>query len=1167
MLGEIDKDLKPYKPKIFLAKPNRQIIAKLNEAYNIVMTFHFNGIHELTFNIPYTIQRNHITVHNNHVDLIRGHFLLKVDNDWYVINKPNKTTQDGKEILQVSAYRLPYELRNKTIRLYQDTKKASDVLSDALKNTTWKVGYVDADFDLKYRTFDVTEKTVLDFLNDIETTFDGVLVYDTEKKEVNFYKEENVGTDKGLYIRYGKYLKSINEEPNFDEVCTRLYAYGKDNLTFNDVNLTGTNYIEDFSYYMYPYEEEIIDEVNDEYTVISHSNYMSDELCHAILKYNKLLENKKPTFEDLLNQLNTLQEELQTLQDQYDSLNNDMMIILDNIDVYQATHNNSTPIDLINQRDSKQNELDNKQSEINAKEVQIADVQMQINQLKEEISIENNFSQELIIERDSYIFEKKFEDTNFTDSKELLERAKTEIKKLSQPQISYTIDIIDFLKVVECQKDWDKLNIGDIITIKYPNFNINIKAKLITITHDFDNNKITLEIANSKDIKNGFLMLQDLIKNNISTSTVVDVSKFRWDMAEEANSKVVQLINSKIDANKNMVLAGTNENYTLDRRGLTFKDPNDPMNFLRILHNIVAFTNDGGNTYKHAITPTGIVGEYIYGKIITGINLIIGDKDGILEILGNKMVITDDQDNIVMKMGLYKNMEEDGVDKYGIELLNNRNIVIMDKDDGFKIQRNTGTEWDDIAWLDTNGVLNLESIIAKRIQIINGNGEEMINTDTSEMNIGKFINIITDGKLTALEKLQVRAEWIRIQGEKERLVIQGQSYATIDRDNETHINLNPYLTAYNNLEAYITPLLSNMDETSTINRDTFNSVFTAYYNEAINLINTITNVLRYSSLQLGRYYNNVVIDSINGLIATRSDGNVRTILNATDGIKIQRKESGVWVDKFYADTYGILYVEDVVTKRQKIEDGLDNLLIDAENGILDLSKFKVIIGSLSAENIETKVIYADEGFITDLTVNHLRTTDDNPDLDVINYIDIQGRYARWITGTKTGSPQQATNSKGQLLYYTDSSMTDVTTTVTPYPVNVYSYTKETKLQIYFKSNDSFEVPVIEMGAGNGTGDEAKGFIHKEQTALQVEYVAEGGRGTNGIKIHNDGLSMYVPNGLFDISTTRFKLSTTTSTIEADGTGSLKLSHNSGSYIEFQNNGNIVIHSAGNIYLN
>lgn len=747
-LGEIKRDLKPKKLDIWLAKPNKQIIAKLSEAYNISQTLNFGGIHEVTFTLPFTVEKEHKQVRNAHVDMVRGHFLLKVDKEWYVLNQPSKSASDGKEVLEITAYLLPYMLRNKMIRAYEGVKKPSEVLGDVLEGTNWKVGYIDSTFELKYRSFEIPEATTLDCVNQIAETFGGVVVYDTDKQTVSLYRLDLLGVDKGLSIAYGKYLKAIREEPNFDEVCTRLYLYGKDGLTIRGVNPTGTAYIEDLSYYMHPYNETITDAEQDTYTVTTHSHYMSDELCHALIKYRNLLEQKSDEFSSLLTQKSALQGQLIALEDEVYHLETELEIILDNLDTWYATKNGQANTELVGQRNAKEAEVAAKRAEINAKNHEIASVLAQIDDLGAVVAVENNFTSEQLAERANFIFERKWENEFISDPEDLLDRGKEEIVKMSQPHLAYTIDIVDFLKVVECQRDWDKLRLGDVVTVRYPNFGIDIKAKIITITHDHDSNSIVLEIANTRDIKSGFLALQDVVRGQISTSTMIDMYKHKWDLGEEAKSQMEQFIDNAIDANKQAIKAGVNETYTLDRRGLTMKDPNDPSNYLRALHNILAFTNDGGNTFKHAITPTGIVGEYIYGKVIAGVNLTIENTAGSFRVDSEGVTVTDADFSVTRSDGRFRTQ--------------------INATHGFKMQAwdSASDSYVDKLWADLEGNLHINDLVARRVIIEDGSGNVLIDGVTGKIDFSSFSEVKMSGAIIWDSDSLPAYSWDDLSGDK-----------------------------------------------------------------------------------------------------------------------------------------------------------------------------------------------------------------------------------------------------------------------------------------------------------------------------------------------------------------------------------------------------------------
>src|SRR5690606_1962205 len=103
----------------------------------------------------------------------------------------------------------------------------------------------------------------------------------------------------------GKYLESFNVTTNAEEIVTRLKVYGKDNLTIRSLTPTGANYLEDFSWFIYPFERD------SNGNVLQSSDYMSDSLCIALDDYNKKLENAQGAFKTYTEQLTIKQDERQ----------------------------------------------------------------------------------------------------------------------------------------------------------------------------------------------------------------------------------------------------------------------------------------------------------------------------------------------------------------------------------------------------------------------------------------------------------------------------------------------------------------------------------------------------------------------------------------------------------------------------------------------------------------------------------------------------------------------------------------------------------------------------------------------------------------------------------------------------------------------------------------
>lgn len=691
MFIDLDFTKKPQKPQLFIAKPNREIIGKLKESYDKKLTLSLSELNELSFSIPYKIDIRNALKDNPNINKIKDRYLIKLVlgnyTEWYIINNITDGSNEEGDIKQVHAYSLGHELNDKLITGYKCTSyNITQVSADILSSSIWSIGYVDATFETTYRSFEFSLNKTLECIYKIAETFGALVVWDTENRLINFYKFDLYGTDKGLINTEDKYLKALHKDSNADEMVTRLKVYGRDNLSIQKVNPTGANYIEDFSYFMYPFERD------ENKNVLQHSDYMSDGLCHAILDYRELVEENTETFGDLLGQKNILLAEKASLESQLYSLQEQLYVILDNLDVAQAQGTSTTQ--LKQQRNSKQLEIEDKLAEINNVDDEIDDVDSQIADLKNILAIENNFAPEQIIERDQFIIEKEWRDENYIDEMDLYNEAMRRFEQLREPQVAYELDVVDFLSVVAEQRDWHKLNLGDVIRIRHSRLNIDIKTKIIKI--DFDNSGIKLTIANSKKIISDENKYWESFYKSVSTSTTVDMNKFKWAEATDKVSIINQVLDNTWESAERTISAGVNESVTIDRRGITITDPTDPLKYLRLTHGVLGLTNDGGNTYKQAITGEGILADAIicsalyaltsgdgYTKLVED-GLHVYDEnntdrvhvgrwlDGLVNRFGLKVVAEDGQTTLLDDRGILQTWQEgraDNVDEsYGLVL-------------------------------------------------------------------------------------------------------------------------------------------------------------------------------------------------------------------------------------------------------------------------------------------------------------------------------------------------------------------------------------------------------------------------------------------------------------------------------------------------------------------
>lgn len=642
-LFEIDKNLK-YEYILTLCKPNQEPIQELENIYGLKYEAKFPTTDQITFQIPYYIINKGIKEKNKLWDLVKGDYLIHcqrkyhktiIDQKYFLIIKPKESDTD-REIKEIIAYSLEHELNKKIImsynlvsrKLYSITNEIDEngfqigILNYISTLTSWGVGDIDAELLTKYRGFNVTEKTILGFLiDDVQKSFGCVFIFDTVNKKIHAKKIENIGQDKGFYISKDNYIKTINKEINYDEIVTRLYVYGRDNLSINEINPTGTSFIEDFSFY-------------------KNIEYMSQDLINALNAYNNLLDTKTDEFNSLLSNLNTLDSQVINKRNELFQLETELSIIQDNIDV--AIKNGDSLIELNNQKEGKEAEISSKMSEIETIESQMDNIYSDIMSLRELIKKENNFTINQLVELDFYVREKIWRDNNYITVEDLWNEALNVFSKINQPPLTFEIDSVDFTQVVECQRDWKKFILGDIVNIEHSKFNFYVQVRLVGYTHDVDGYNLKLLFSNRDSIDDPNQYLSDLIKNAITAGTAVDYSRFKWDKSEENYSLINNIINSALDASKNAVLAGKNQDVVINERGISLSDITNPNEQMRIINNVLAMTDDNWNTAKLAITPGKIYAEHLYGKIgafayITANQITVGDQGEKIsdELIGN----------------------------------------------------------------------------------------------------------------------------------------------------------------------------------------------------------------------------------------------------------------------------------------------------------------------------------------------------------------------------------------------------------------------------------------------------------------------------------------------------------------------------------------------------
>jgi hypothetical protein len=346
-----------------------------------------------------------------------------------------------------------------------------------------------------------------------------------------------------------------------------------------------------------------------------------------------------------------------------------------------------------------------------AKKSELDAVNAQITQLKEDISIEKHLSSEQLNELDRFIIEKDYIDENLIDAQSLLVEGKKQLEERNKPQVLFDVGLFNFLNCLEEKRNWDKLSAFDIVRIQSKKIDVDIKARIINISISDDS--IGLTIANIKNAKNEQDKFIQMLYGAVSGSKTIQKKEWTWDKAKDVEIKLNDYTSSAIDATKQRIVAGINENVVLSERGLKITSTDSPETFLVANHGVIAITHDNGKTWENALTTDGLVAEKVVGHIIAGDKLEIGNSRGSFKVTGEEVTITGG--SLIIEGGLpEEQIATDATDKWNDssdlinDLVSDSVITPYEKNslkqkwDAIVLEHNTNSSTMDVYYDDPN---------------------------------------------------------------------------------------------------------------------------------------------------------------------------------------------------------------------------------------------------------------------------------------------------------------------------------------------------------------------------------------------------------------------------------------------------------------------------------
>jgi phage minor structural protein len=210
--------------------------AVLENAYDIIATGEVNGADMLEFKIPFNDGKR--------ISLNNEKSIQIADEIYRVRTLTDEKAADGSILTSVYAeaafYDLTYSAEKQPTEF--NAALADEAMSYALQGTGWSLGTVSV---RTLRTWTCEEKNALAILRQVQNIHGGDLVFDNRNHLVSLLTFS--GTDSGALFSYKKNLTSIKRVVDTRSLVTRLYAYGKDGITFAAIN-NGKEYVEDYTY-------------------------------------------------------------------------------------------------------------------------------------------------------------------------------------------------------------------------------------------------------------------------------------------------------------------------------------------------------------------------------------------------------------------------------------------------------------------------------------------------------------------------------------------------------------------------------------------------------------------------------------------------------------------------------------------------------------------------------------------------------------------------------------------------------------------------------------------------------------------------------------------------------------------------------------------------------
>lgn len=707
-------------PQITLCNPNSRAteidgkititdtVGVLSNPKGTSLKLNFNAPHELSFD--YYRHKSTDQIKQSFYDSIyeaiqTDRYIYLTDIGYFIISSVTDSDEDNIDKKSIAcksceenelATAEGLHLKEGTYYLHTDNK---DGLLDLFlpKTAGWTMGYIDPSLLTKpYFVEDTEVDNGYNFLyTTIQDMFECIVEPDIIKRTISVYSRVYYAEHHFTDIHIAKYnlLKHRIIEENDEDKYTALNVQGKDeNLEIRAVNPTGKNVIYNFK---------------------PRYSWMSSALQQAIEKWQEKCESVE---DEYLSLQQGYYNELEKLFDE----EQDIEVLKEELKQLEATKDaawtmvagdekEQSLINVKNAITAKQNEINTATSIYNAHKATVnTNYEIPISQINADCALDLTakdingniiFTADLLNELMTHIKPTDYVDEymlvtesmtypqRFEKAKELMDRAKSQLVKISSGQKTYSVDTRSFLFNKHFKHFSEQLCAGAIIYVETQKDTME-QLHLTGININFDEKSANLTLGNKYDRSDLKALYDEALGENSKSFSEL---KYITGILEEQQKQLDYQRNWVADLRTltlDNVLTSEDQAIEINNRGLIGRkrqlnadgswkedengNPLFELEQVKLINNTLVFTEDNWNTASTAVGKIavgynsdgsvkydyGMNGRVIIGELFLGNNLVLTGTSAGIKIKdsnGNDVFYADENGNLVLSGTIFAN--------------------------------------------------------------------------------------------------------------------------------------------------------------------------------------------------------------------------------------------------------------------------------------------------------------------------------------------------------------------------------------------------------------------------------------------------------------------------------------------------------------------------------